>query len=127
MTSTLLRPLLLAFIFLAMTGASSGVFAQQGRGCVNDRYGNPQCPPPGGRCMADINGEIRCSTPGGGILIDRYRMPVCGPGQCMADRTGDIVCSVTPRGAAATNINGEVVCTGGCVAASAEACVTPTR
>ena len=50
------RPLLLAAaLMLSLTAA-----AQQGRGCVNDRYGNPQCPPPGGRCLADINGEIRC-------------------------------------------------------------------
>lgn len=123
MTHTQIRALLMA----AMLAVSFAAAAQQGRGCVNDRYGGPQCPPPGGRCMADINGEIRCSTPGGGILLDRYRMPVCGPGQCMADRTGDIVCSATARGSAATNINGEAVCTGGCVAASAAACTVPVK
>lgn len=101
--------------------------AQQDRGCIHDRYGNLQCPPPGGRCMADINGEIRCSTPGGGILLDRYRMPVCGPGECIANRTGDIVCSARVRGSAAMNINAEAVCTGGCVAASTAACAIPGR
>ncbi|MBX3652066.1 MAG: hypothetical protein KF771_11915 [Burkholderiales bacterium] len=124
MNSKLLRIPILA---LLMAGMAAGVLAQQGRGCVNDRYGNPQCPPPGGRCLADINGEIRCSPPGGGILLDRYRMPVCGPGQCMADRNGDIVCSKTRRGSAATNINGDVVCTGGCIAASAAACAVPVK
>ena len=125
MPRTLLRlPILFLTILLA---ASVPAAAQQGRGCVNDRYGNPQCPPPGGRCLADINGEIRCSPPGGGIQLDRYRMAVCGPGQCMADRNGDIVCSSARRGSAATNINGEVVCTGGCMPASAKACAVPVK
>ncbi len=123
MPRTLPRLLLLIATLMLSLAAS----AQHGRGCVNDRYGNPQCPPPGGRCMADINGEIRCSTPGGGIMLDRYRMPVCGPGQCMADRVGDIVCSSTARGSAATNINGEAVCIGGCVPASTAACATPAQ
>jgi hypothetical protein len=114
-------------VALLMSGVAAGVFAQQGRGCVNDRYGNPHCPPPGGRCLADINGEIRCSTPGGGIQLDRYRMPACGPGQCIVDRSGDVVCSAVKRGSAATNINGEVVCTGGCIAASAAACAIPVK
>lgn len=60
-------------------------------------------------------------------MADRYRTPVCGPGQCIANRTGDIVCSGVARGSAATNINGEPVCTGGCVAASAETCVVPVK
>lgn len=114
-------------VLIACLLLSAVAAAQQGRGCVNDRYGNPQCPPPGGRCLADINGEIRCSPPGGGIQLDRYRMAVCGPGQCMADRNGDIVCSSTRRGSAATNINGDVVCTGGCVAATAKACSVPVK
>ncbi len=114
-------------LLIAMLMLSATTAAQQGRGCINDRYGNPQCPPPGGRCLADINGEIRCSSPGGGIALDRYRMPVCGPGQCISNRTGDIVCSATVRGSAAVNINGEVVCTGGCVAASAAACAVPVK
>lgn len=68
-------------LFAALLCSLAAVAADQpGRGCVNDRYGNPQCPPPGGRCMADRNGNIHCSTPGGGILLDRYQTPVCGPG-----------------------------------------------
>lgn len=122
---TLPRMTLLAATLLTVFATIGAVQAQQGRGCVNDRYGNPQCPPPGGYCMANINGDIRCSTPGGGILADRYRTPVCGPGQCIANRTGDIVCSGVTRGSAALNINGEPVCTGGCVAASAEVCAVP--
>lgn len=123
------RIVALAAILLAalLSAAAPGIMAQPKSSCVNDRYGNPQCPPPGGRCLADINGEIRCSPPGGGILLDRYRMPACGPGQCMADRTGDIVCSSTARGSAALNINGDVVCTGGCSPASASACVQPAK
>lgn len=123
MQHTTLRTLLMAALLAVPFTAT----AQQGRGCINDRYGNPQCPPPGGRCVADINGEIRCSTPGGGIMLDRYRTAQCGPGQCIADRNGDIICSSTARGAAATNINGEVVCTGGCVTASAAACAVPVK
>lgn len=116
---------LIAAMTLPLIANIAAVHAQQGRGCVNDRYGNPQCPPPGGQCMANINGDIRCSTPGGGIMPDRYRTPLCGPGQCIANRTGEIVCSSVTRGSAALNINGEPVCTGGCVAASADSCAIP--
>src|SRR5258706_9362236 len=48
-------------------------------GCVSDRSGTPQCPPPGGGCIKDLHGEVRCSPPDGGILLDRYREAVCGP------------------------------------------------
>ena len=118
---------LIAAMALPLFVAIATVHAQQGRGCVNDRYGNPQCPPPGGHCVANINGDVRCSTPGGGIMLDRYRTPVCGPGQCIANRTGDIVCSGAVRGSSALNINGETVCTGGCVAASADVCAVPVK
>ncbi len=122
---TLSRLTLITAMALSLFATIATVHAQQGRGCVNDRYGNPQCPPPGGHCMANINGDVRCSTPGGGIMLDRYRTPVCGLGQCIANRTGDIVCSGTTRGSSALNINGDTVCTGGCVNASADACAVP--
>lgn len=126
------HPILSAISLIALSAAllcslAAETADQPGRGCVNDRYGNPQCPPPGGRCMADRNGNIHCSTPGGGIILDRYQTPVCGPGQCQANRTGDIVCSSTPRGSAAVDRYGEIVCTGGCVPAAADACVVPVK
>lgn len=126
------QPIRSAIFLIAISAAllcvlPSEAAAQSGRGCINDRYGNPQCPPPGGRCMADLNGNIRCSTPGGGIMPDRYQTPVCGPGQCQANRTGDITCSGVVRGSAAIDLHGEVVCTGGCVPAMADACVVPVK
>lgn len=54
------RIALIAMMVLAIFTAIGPAQAQQGRGCANDRYGNPQCPPPGGRCMADLTGDIRC-------------------------------------------------------------------
>ena len=42
-------------------------------------------------------------------------------------RTGDIVCSGAVRGSSALNINGETVCTGGCVTASADVFAVPVK
>jgi hypothetical protein len=75
------RTLLIASLLITFNAA----FAQPS-GCVNDRYGNPQCPPPGGACLKNRLGEVRCSQADGGILLDRYQDAVCGPGQCIAGR-----------------------------------------
>ena len=96
-------------------------------GCMSDRYGNVQCPPPGGSCLNDYLGEVRCSPADGGILLDRYKKAACGPGQCIVDRAGEVLCSRAPKGSAALGRDGEAVCTEGCVRASAEACVVPSR
>ena len=56
---------------LAAIGTSSSARSQSvSPGCVNDRYGNVQCPPPGGTCVKDLAGEVRCSPADGGILLD---------------------------------------------------------
>lgn len=96
-------------------------------GCVSDRYGSVQCPLPGGSCVTDYLGEVRCSPADGGILLDRYGKAQCGPGQCIANRRGEVFCSSVPKGSAALGRDGEAVCTEGCVSASAEACVIPSR
>jgi hypothetical protein len=110
---------------LAMLSGATVAFAQPG--CVQDRYGSVQCGPAGSHCLRDMAGEVRCSPPDGGILLDRYRTPVCGPGRCLTNRTGDVVCASVPKGSAAININGDPVCTEGCVPASASACTIPAR
>ena len=118
-------------ILVALTAlsATSSVRAQSATpGCVSDRSGTPQCPPPGGGCIKDLHGEVRCSPPDGGILLDRYREAVCGPGQCIAAKfTGEIFCSRAPKGYAALNTYGDAVCTEGCVPASAKACISPSK
>ena len=96
-------------------------------GCVADRYGNVQCPPPGGSCLKDIHDEVRCSPPDGGIFLDRYRNAVCGPGQCIVDRLGEVMCSREAKGSAALDRTGDAVCTGGCVRASAASCAKPSK
>ena len=83
---------------LGAIGTSSSARSQSATpGCVSDRYGNVQCPPPGGTCIKDLAGEVRCSPLDGGILLDRYKVPVCGPGQCVTDIKGDVFCSSVPR------------------------------
>ena len=113
---------------LAAIGTSSSARSQSvSPGCVNDRYGNVQCPPPGGTCIKDLAGEVRCSAADGGILLDRYKVPVCGPGQCVTDVKGEVFCSRVPKGSAALDRYGDAVCTEGCVGAAAQACTTPSR
>jgi hypothetical protein len=113
---------------LGAIGISSSVRSQSATpGCVNDRYGSVQCPPPGGTCIKDLAGEVRCSRADGGILLDRYKVPVCGPGQCITDIKGEVFCSRVPKGSAALDRYGEAVCTEGCVNAAAQACTAPSR
>jgi hypothetical protein len=116
--------LLVAVIILAAAPAHSQSVTP---GCLNDRYGNVQCPPPGGSCLLDLYGDVRCSPPDGGILLDRYKKPVCGPGQCIVDRFGEVRCSGVAKGSAALDRGGDAVCTEGCVSASAQACITPSK
>jgi hypothetical protein len=46
---------------------------------------------------------------------------------CLNDRFGEVRCSSAAKGSAALDRGGDAVCTEGCVAASAQACVTPSR
>jgi hypothetical protein len=110
---------------LAVLGVAPRAHSQSG--CVPDRYGAVQCGPAGSHCLQDSAGEVKCSPPDGGILLDRYRTPVCGPGRCLTTRHGDVVCSNVPKGSAAVSSNGDAVCTEGCVPASASACTIPKR
>ena len=123
------RPTLLATLAaLTFLVAASSAYSQSvSPECVNDRFGNVQCPPPGGSCLKDYLGEVRCSPADGGISLDRYKKAVCGPGQCVVDLGGEVFCSRVPKGSAALSRYGEAVCTGGCVGASAEACITPSK
>src|SRR5256885_15559555 len=92
---------------LVCASASSGAQSQAVTpGCVNDRYGNVQCPPPGGSCVKDRYGDIRCSPVDGGILFDRYEVPLCGPGQCITDIKGEVRCSRVAKGSAALDRDG---------------------
>lgn len=118
-----------ASLALTLLAAAHCIHAQPATsGCIADRTGTMQCPPPGGACLLDLHGEVKCSPPDGGILLDRYRQAVCGPGQCITTKlSGENFCSTMARGAAALNQYGEAVCTGGCVSATAQACVTPSK
>src|SRR5262252_6292587 len=103
MSIKLLRSaILVTLAALAAPGTISFAYSQSVTpGCVNDRYGNVQCPPPGGSCLKDYLGEVRCSPPDGGIFLDRYQKAVCGPGQCVVNRRGEVLCSRAPKGSAA--------------------------
>ena len=116
----------IVFALLAAFGASAHAQSTP-PGFVADRYGNVQCPPPGGSCLKDIHDDVRCSPADGGIFLDRYKNAVCGPGQCIVDRLGEVMCSREARGSAALDRTGDAVCTGGCVRASADACVKPSK
>jgi hypothetical protein len=95
--------------------------------CVTDHHGQTRCPPPDSQCLMDLHGEWRCSPSGGGVVYDRSRTPVCGAGACVTDVNGNVMCSVQSRGSAALDRYSQAVCTGGCVAASAQSCSALTR
>ena len=78
------------------------------QGCVNNSLGKPVCAPPIG-----------------GIIKDKHGRPVCGRGQCLANDLGNIVCSPQIGGYSSTDAHGKVVCTGGCVPATASLCQFP--
>ena len=72
-----------------------------------------------------MTGEIACSPPFGGIVRTLDGRMLCGPGKCMISAFGQAFCSTEMYGSATINSFGEPVCTGGCVAASAEECSWP--
>ena len=98
----------------------------QNAGCIADRSGKVICGPPDSSCALDRHGEVVCTKPGGGMMNDRYGELLCAPGGCVTDQRGDILCSSQPRGGAMLDQEGKAVCTGGCVPASAAACIRPT-
>jgi len=101
----------------------------QSRDCVRTLSGETVCPPARTQCMAERDNPavIKCSPVDGGIAPDFYGKPVCGAGSCVRDLRSETYCSRTPAGAAALSINGEAVCTGGCVKASASLCTSLQR
>jgi len=117
--------LVAAFAAMVLLAGIRPAGAQQG--CVTDRYGKMQCGPADSRCVKDAFDEVRCSTPGGGIVLNRFREPVCGPGDCVINAVGEALCSSSQRGAAAVDRNGDAVCTDGCVKATAAACISPKK
>jgi hypothetical protein len=68
---------------------------------------------------------VTCPPPSGSLVFDFSHLAVCGRGQCMRDARGIWMCSAQPGGRAMRNMNGQVVCTGGCEPAAAELCETP--
>jgi hypothetical protein len=107
-----MRPRSLVIFITAALMAVMGATAQgdeSKRGCINDALGQPVCAPPNGSIAKDALGQ-----------------PVCGLGQCMKNVLGQFVCSSQPSGYAALNVLSQVVCTGGCEAASRSSCQRPS-
>lgn len=80
------------------------------QGCVNNSLGKPVC-----------------ASPLGSIVKDKLGVPVCGRGQCLANSLGNIVCSPLAGGYSSKDARGRVLCTGGCVPASASLCQFPKK
>lgn len=77
-------------------------------------------------CTPDLYGKMICPPPNGGMIVDMKGTVVCGPGSCARDSMGKVRCSSQPGGQAVINSSGNVLCVGGCVDGSKNACVTPT-
>lgn len=80
-----------------------------------------------GGCLKSTTGKIFCSPPNGGIMMSSTHKIVCGPGQCIMDSVAQIVCSSQSGGYVTRNLAGQVVCTGGCEAASQAKCQIPQK
>ena len=78
-------------------------------------------------CLKSTTGKIYCSPPNGGIMMSSTHQIVSGPGQCIMDSVAQIVCSSQPGGYISRNLAGQVVCTGGCEAASQSKCQVPKK
>jgi len=95
---------LAALFFFAPAG-----LAQNKAGCVQMLTGIV-CPPPLGGVSSGLDGEV-----------------VCGPGECARDQKGVVKCSSRPGGSVIVDINGQVLCVGGCVLGSRTLCVAPSQ
>lgn len=74
-------------------------------------------------CFYDRNPDIvTCPPANGGIAADTKVNFVCGIGWCAEDVNGKIKCSKVPGGAAISDQNGNVICTGGCMDAIPSLC-----
>jgi hypothetical protein len=74
-------------------------------GCVKDLYGKVSCPPMGGDIQVTLSGQA-----------------ICGKGRCVRDPFGKVTCSSQPGGQITQAPTGNIMCAGGCEAASAAYC-----
>lgn len=117
-----MKKLLLTLGFFVLALSAEQIYSAPRGACVTNINGHVVCPPPEGGCLIGMSGNIVCSPPFGGIMRDLYGQFFCGPGQCVMHPDGHVSCSSQLFGAATLDINGNAVCTGGCVPGSAEAC-----
>lgn len=96
--------LLAAAAFFASVG-----FASNKAGCVQMLTGII-CPPPNGGVSSGLDGQV-----------------VCGPGECARNSKGVVKCSSVSGGGAILDINGEVLCVGGCIDGQLNYCVVPQK
>ena len=78
-------------------------------------------PVPAG-CVKDLSGKIICPPMGGDIFVNLSGQAVCGKGRCVRDLFGKVTCSTLPAGQIAQDINGKIMCAGGCEEASPANC-----
>ena len=77
-------------------------------------------------CVQMLNGII-CPPPNGGVGSGLDGEVVCGPGECARDQKGVVKCSSRPGGSVIVDINGQVLCVGGCVRGDRKHCAVPTK
>ena len=74
-------------------------------------------------CFRDLlSGKISCPPLGGDIIVNLSGQAVCGKGRCVRELSGKVTCSSQPGGQATQDVNGKVMCVGGCEEASASNC-----
>lgn len=89
--------------------------------CVQAGAPIPQPNVPSADCVATYIGQIICPPPGGTVIMDSTGRVICGAGQCRMSNY-QWVCSSRSGGAATMNALGQILCYGGCVAASEANC-----
>ena len=78
-------------------------------------------PAPDG-CYKDLSGKISCPPRGGEIHVNLSGQAVWGTGRCVRDLFGKVTCSTQPAGQVIQDVNGKIMCPGGCEEASAANC-----
>jgi hypothetical protein len=78
-------------------------------------------PAPDG-CYKDLSGKISCPPMGGEVYVNLSGEAVCGKGRCVRDLFGKVSCSTQPGGQVNMDVNGKIMCAGGCEEASAANC-----
>ena len=73
-------------------------------------------------CFKELSGKISCRPIGGDIHVNLSGQAVCGKGHCVRDLFGKVTCSSQPGGQVTQDINGKIMCVGGCEEASASNC-----